>query len=213
MPAHCDIRNAHRVEGRFAPGHLGELTQIVPFEMVDAALEETHTVEKRRRCVPSRVVVYLLLAGCLFPEVGYSGVWRKLTAALGRVPVARPTAGALAQARRRVGPAPLRWLFDLLRGPVGADPNRAGVWFKGHLVAAIDGTILTVADEPAVRTGYTKHAGNHFRDRLSAGQTVDSGRVRHSGGHRCGVRADHDRRDHPGPTTGGQHGGADARAG
>jgi hypothetical protein len=27
--------------GRFAPGHLGELTQQVPFEMVDAVLEET----------------------------------------------------------------------------------------------------------------------------------------------------------------------------
>jgi hypothetical protein len=25
--------------GRFAPGHLGELTQQVPFEMVDAVLE------------------------------------------------------------------------------------------------------------------------------------------------------------------------------
>ncbi len=27
-------------KGLFAPGHLGELTQIVPFEMVDAALAE-----------------------------------------------------------------------------------------------------------------------------------------------------------------------------
>ena len=27
--------------GRFAPGHLGELTQQVPFEMVDAVLEQT----------------------------------------------------------------------------------------------------------------------------------------------------------------------------
>ncbi|MFF7987893.1 hypothetical protein ACFZDK_54255 [Streptomyces sp. NPDC007901] len=30
--------------GRFAPGHLGELTRIVPFELVDAVLEETRTV-------------------------------------------------------------------------------------------------------------------------------------------------------------------------
>ncbi|MGW2588218.1 hypothetical protein ACWCYZ_44435 [Streptomyces virginiae] len=26
--------------GPFAPGHLGELTQVVPFELVDAVLEE-----------------------------------------------------------------------------------------------------------------------------------------------------------------------------
>ncbi|MFV0253004.1 MAG: transposase domain-containing protein [Beutenbergiaceae bacterium] len=128
MPVHHVIARADVVEDRvavdrFAPGHLGELTQIVPFEMVDAALEETRTVQQRLRALPSRVVVYLLLAGCLFPEVGYTGVWRKLTAALDPGRLARPTAGALAQARRRVGPAPLRWLFDLLRGPVGADPH------------------------------------------------------------------------------------------
>src|SRR5579859_6267788 len=70
-------------EGRFAPGHLGELTQLVPFEMVDEALAQTKTVQARVRDLPSRVVVYLLLAACLFPEVGYLGVWAKLTAGLG----------------------------------------------------------------------------------------------------------------------------------
>ena len=56
-------------EGRFAPGYLGELTQLVPFEMVD--------------------VVYLLLAACLFPELGYPGVWGKFTAGLAGRPLAR----------------------------------------------------------------------------------------------------------------------------
>ena len=53
-------------------------------------------------------MVYLLLAACLFPEVGYPGVWRKLTAALAALPTAAPNASGLAQARRRVGVAPLR---------------------------------------------------------------------------------------------------------
>ena len=58
--------------GRFAPGHLGELTQQVPFEMVDAVLEQTCRVQRRVRDLPARVVVYLLLAGCLFAELGYA---------------------------------------------------------------------------------------------------------------------------------------------
>jgi hypothetical protein len=152
---------------RFAPGHLGELTQIVPLEMVDAALEETRTLQQRLRDLPSRVVVYLLLAGCLFPEVGYGGVWRKLTAGLdtgsgsgGAPAIPTPSASALAQARRRIGPAPLRWLFDLLRGPV-ALPGQHGVWWRGLLVCAIDGTTLTVPDSAAVRSRFTKQAGNH----------------------------------------------------
>lgn len=60
--------------GRFAPGHLGELTQLVPFEMVDKALRATGRVQSRLRDLPSRVVIYLILAACLFPEVGYPGV-------------------------------------------------------------------------------------------------------------------------------------------
>jgi len=149
------------VDARFAPGHVGELTQIVPFEMVDAALEATGGSQRRLRDLPSRVVVYLLLAGCLFPEVGYSGVWRKLTAGLGAGSgCAAPSASAMAQARRRVGPAPLRWLFDLLRGPV-ARPGQHGTWWRGLLVCAIDGTIVTVPDSDTVRTRYAKQAGNH----------------------------------------------------
>ncbi|MFI9081045.1 transposase domain-containing protein, partial [Streptomyces sioyaensis] len=31
----------------FAPGHIGELTRIVPFEMVDEVLAETGAVQRR----------------------------------------------------------------------------------------------------------------------------------------------------------------------
>jgi transposase IS4-like protein/DDE family transposase len=147
-------------KGRFAPGHLGELTQLIPFEMVDEALKATGRVQSRLRDLPSRVVVYLLLAACLFPEVGYPGVWRKLTGALAHLPLATPSASALAQARRRIGATPLKWLFDLLKGPV-ASPQALPARWCGLLVVALDGTIMTVPDSPAVLTRFTKQAGNH----------------------------------------------------
>lgn len=50
--------------GVFAPGRLGELTQYLPFELVDDILEQTRTVQRRLRDLPSRVGVYFLLAGC-----------------------------------------------------------------------------------------------------------------------------------------------------
>jgi len=147
-------------EGRFAPGHLGELTQLVPFEMVDEALAQTRTVQARIRDLPSRVVVYLLLAACLFPELGYPGAWAKLTSGLCGRPVAAPTAGALAQARRRIGTAPLRFLFDLLCGPA-AIPRGCGTRWRGMLVCAVDGTTLTVPDSPANLTRFTRGGGIH----------------------------------------------------
>jgi hypothetical protein len=143
--------------GRFAPGHLGELTQQVPFEMVDAVLAETRRVQCRVRDLPARVVVYLLLAGCLFAELGYRQVWHRLVAGLDGLDIATPTDAALSQARRRLGPAPLRALFDLLRGPAAtmAGPVR----WQGLLVCAIDGTIISVADSPANLARFTKQRG------------------------------------------------------
>jgi hypothetical protein len=146
--------------GRYAPGHLGELTQHLPFEMVDEALAATRTTQTRLRALPSRVVVYLLLAACLFREVGYLGVWRKLTAALTDLPLPTPTSGGLAAARHRVGVAPLRWLFDLLRGPA-ATGRQPGIRWRGLLVCAIDGTTLTVPDNPRILARFRKQRGNH----------------------------------------------------
>jgi hypothetical protein len=145
--------------GVFAPGHLGELTQIMPFEMVDEALAATGTVQSRVRCLPSRVVVYLLLAGCLFAGLGYRQVWHKLTAGLGELAGTTPSDGALWQARARLGVTPLRWLFDLLRGP--AATAGAAVRWCGLLVCAIDGTTMTIPDGARNLAAYTKQAGNH----------------------------------------------------
>ena len=144
--------------GRFAPGHLGELTRIVGFDMVDAALAETGTVQARVRDLPSRVVVYLLLAAGLFAEVGFGQVWQRMTAGLHGLPVPTPTDGALAQARRRIGPAPLRALFALLRGPAAGVATK-GVYWRGLLVTAIDGTMMCCPDTAANLGVYHRTSG------------------------------------------------------
>jgi hypothetical protein len=163
----CGISRVVRVaSGRFAAGHLGELTQIVPFEMVDEVLVSSRRVQARVRDLPSRVVVYLLLAAALFSELGYGQVWARLVAGLdgsggAGLAVARPSSSALAQARRRVGPGPLRALFELLRGPAPG----AARW-RGLLVCAIDGTTMVVPNGGPNVAVYGRHA---------AGPNGDSG--------------------------------------
>jgi len=147
--------------GVFAPGHLGELTRLVPFEMVDDVLAGTARIQRRVRLLPARVVVYLLLAAALFAEIGYVQVWRKLTAGLTGLPLASPTSSALRQARQRLGPAPLRALFDLLRGPAATSAAAAVRW-QGLLLTVIDGTTMSVADAvPVIAGGYGKQRCNH----------------------------------------------------
>lgn len=141
----------------FAPGHLGELTQVVPPEMVDAALETAGGKEQRLRRLPSRVVVYLLLAGALFTGQGWQQVWPRLTAGFSS-PAGRPSGSTLTGAMRRVGPKPLRELFALLAGSAACRAQQA-VRFAGRLVVAIDGTQIPVPDTEANRIMFPKPRG------------------------------------------------------
>ncbi|MGW1047503.1 transposase domain-containing protein, partial [Streptomyces sp. NPDC002547] len=110
----------------------------MPFELVDAVLAETRTVQQRLRDLPSRVGVYFLLAMCLFPEVGYRLVLNKLTAGLSGMPVVCPSAKALRALRRRIGSAPVRALFEVLAGLL-ARPATPGVCFGPYRTVAFDG--------------------------------------------------------------------------
>ncbi|QEU83482.1 IS4 family transposase [Streptomyces viridosporus] len=121
----------------FAPGHIGELTQVIPPELVDAVLDETGAHEQRLRSLPSRVGVYLVLALGLFEHLGTGLVWGKLVAGLGlRVP--QPSEKALRDLRRRVGVAPFKQLFDVLAGPL-AQPSTPGVRYRRWRTVAFDG--------------------------------------------------------------------------
>ena len=129
------VRTVTVAAGVFGPGHLGELTRIVPFELADAVLAEAGAVQRRVRLLPLRVGLYFVLAMCLLPDRGYLGVWEKLTAALGGW---CPDGKALRDLRRRVGPAPLEALFAMLAGPLGW-PRTPGIMFGRYRTVAFDG--------------------------------------------------------------------------
>ncbi|HEY4465686.1 MAG TPA: IS4 family transposase [Streptosporangiaceae bacterium] len=134
--------------GVFAPGHLGELTQVVPFELADAVLAGAGVVQRRLRVLPSRVGIYFVLAMCLFPGTGYAGVWARLTAALD---VPCPDRKALRDLRRRIGVAPVQALFGVLAGPLG-QPRTPGVMSGRYRTVAFDGCrSLKVPDTPPNR--------------------------------------------------------------
>jgi hypothetical protein len=167
LPSHCVpppaltaiTRKVTVAAGRFAPGHLGELTRVVPFELVDAILEETRRVQRRLRDLPSRVGIYFLLAMCLFPEVGYRLVWQKLTGGLAGLAVAEPSAKALRDLRRRLGGAPMRRLFEVLSGPP-AQPRTPGVRFGSYRTVSFDGRSSIKVPDTARNRAWLDPPGN-----------------------------------------------------
>lgn len=134
-----------------APGSrrigLGVLAEYVPVALIDEVLADTGRLQQRVRRLPARVTVLFILALTLFSGQGYRGVWREL-AHNGADAGVTPSSSALAQARRRVGLAPLAALFARLRG-VQAAAGMTGAFLAGLRLVSWDATMLDVADSDA----------------------------------------------------------------
>ncbi|MFC6578126.1 transposase domain-containing protein [Planomonospora parontospora] len=85
---------------------LGALTSLVPRQVLDEAIELHGCREERVRKLPAHVVVYLLMALCLFADDDYEEVAEKLTGLLAAMPGSQwepPTRGAVTQVPTEVG--------------------------------------------------------------------------------------------------------------
>jgi len=129
---------------------IGVLTRLIPRDLVDEVLAETGRIEQRRRLLPARVVVYYVMALCLFFGDAYEEVMRKLVGGLQWLhgwdtAWQVPSASALCQARQRLGEEPMRALFDRVAQPMLPMGSGRG-WYAGLRVMALDGVILDVPD-------------------------------------------------------------------
>ncbi|MFJ2591241.1 transposase domain-containing protein [Streptomyces sp. NPDC087538] len=129
--------SGERLSDRIA---LGVLTRVFPPELVDEVVVGCGRLEQRSRLLPARVVVYFVLAMCLFSGQGYEEVARLLTQGLERVrrwekPWQVPTTAAIGRARRRLGPEPLKVLFARVCRPVAAPDTEVdpGEWTPGFM--------------------------------------------------------------------------------
>lgn len=121
--------------------------------MIDDILTVCGRVERRNRLLPARVVVYYVLALALFSTCSYEEVMRKLVTGLEWASGwshqwTIPTKAALFQARRRLGPEPLRMLYEKVAVPL-ADPQVPGGFYRSRRLMSIDGLTLDVPDNDA----------------------------------------------------------------
>ena len=129
---------------------IGLLTRAFSPAAVDAAVASTDRGEVRNRLLPARVVVYYVLAMCLFSGQGYEEVMRLLVGGLEwmsrwRRALVVPSTAAIAKARTRLGAEPLRALFEATVRPLATDTTR-GAWYRGLRLVAMDGATLDVPD-------------------------------------------------------------------
>src|SRR5215207_806222 len=132
---------------------LEALEAAIPDEAVEAAIEATGARERRRRRLPTHLVVTLVVAMGLWASESMRHVlaevvagWREGTER-DRTGWHLPSTAAIVQARQRAGARLLRELFHAVARPIATARTR-GAFLGGLRLMAIDGTTLDVADTP-----------------------------------------------------------------
>ncbi|MDP2784205.1 MAG: transposase domain-containing protein [Sulfurimicrobium sp.] len=131
---------------------VGYLAMNCPLDRVRAALTANAAQSKRHRGLPHEVLVYFVMAMCLYSNVAYEEVLRLviegLRGLLGDESLSRTTVtkGAISQARSQVGIAPLKALYQEQVRPIGPD-DMAGVAYQGYRLMAIDGSTLYASEK------------------------------------------------------------------
>ena len=145
------VRDEDGLEDRIS---VGLLARAFPRATVEAVIEASNVREQRVRMLPAWLVVYYVLALALFMDMGGGRVMRKLAGTLSwaarGVTVVLPSEEALSRARARLGPLPVRLLFEQVAGPLATAATPGGFW-RGLRVLSVDGTTLDVQDTPANR--------------------------------------------------------------
>jgi hypothetical protein len=132
---------------------IGVLTRVFPPELVDRVVAEAGRTEVRHRLLPARVVVYYVLGLALFSQASYEEVMRELVDGLSWASGwaqswSVPTKAALFKARARLGPEPLKALYEAVAAPL-ATAQTKGSWYRGLRLMSVDGTCIDVADTAA----------------------------------------------------------------
>ncbi len=119
-------RHAKKIaQGNAAAEHLsaGVLALCFPMPAIQALLADCRALGQRKRDLPPEVMVFFVIAMSLFPDVGYQSVLRWLLNGLhwlGNHSFTLCVKSSLADARRRLGGAPLRRIYEHFAVPAGA---------------------------------------------------------------------------------------------
>lgn len=145
-------RLADRVvaEQDLAEGAFDRMQASIEPEWIEEALQATGTATLRRRRLPAEQVIWLVLGMALYRNRPIDEIVAKLDLALPgrRGPTAAPS--AVAQARRRLGEEPMRWLFERCAEAWAHESARRFAW-RGLALYGVDGTTARVPDSPENR--------------------------------------------------------------
>src|SRR4051812_16205531 len=131
---------------------LGVIARTFPIEEVRRVPAETRKASERERDPPAPGLVYYAIPPALYMGASTREVLRCLLEGLrwlwGAEAVKVAGKSGISQARRRLGEAPLRRLYEEVVRPIATRASK-GAWYRDWRLVSLDGSCLDVADTEA----------------------------------------------------------------
>lgn len=137
---------------------LSRLEQMLDPQWIEEALAATGTASLRQRRLPAQQVLWLVIGMAMYRGRAISEVVASLDLALPGGTKTTVASSAIAQARQRVGEAPLKWLMERT-GREWAHRYAAQQLWNGLRLYAIDGTTLRLDDSEENREAFPGKTG------------------------------------------------------
>jgi len=134
-------------------GAFDRLRASIDPDWIEQALELTGTATLRRRRLPAEQVIWLVLGMALYRDRRIDELVDKLDLALPDRRDLTVARSAVAQARARLGPEPMRWLFEYRSRKWAHEAAGEDRW-RGLALYGVDGTTTRTPDSPENRAHF-----------------------------------------------------------
>jgi len=166
--------NSSAISQKIVAGTLNAIQQLLPESMIQQICHQVGYAYRDRILTPAVTVLHMILAA-LWPEESFNASWQVQWAAVAsRCPHVQgrsPSRGTVSKARARL---PLA-VWEQLCAFVSQKAQRlaeAFAYWRGHRVVLLDGTCVSMPNEPALRQAFGTNTGYHGEGRYPLARVV-----------------------------------------
>jgi len=159
--------NAPTISEKIVASTLNAIQSLLPQNKIEQVCAEVHYLWRDRVFSPAVTVLHMILAA-LWPEESFNASWQVQWAAVAsRYPELAgqsPSRGTVSKARKRLPLAVWEKLFAYISETAQAWGEAFAYW-RGHRVVLLDGTCVSMPDEPALFETFGVNTGYHGKGR------------------------------------------------
>lgn len=153
---------------------LSSIRKILPNAAVNRACRVVRHPYRRRVITPVVTVLHMILAA-LWPEESFAAswqvIWDSMVSRLSRAAGRSPRSGSVSKARSRLPLALWEHLFEWLSKKAQKLSQRFDKW-RGHRVVLLDGTCVSMPDEPQLFEAFGTSRGKHGKRKYPLARLV-----------------------------------------